>query len=89
MEDGTVTPTARRTGKLVVRRGALVSERKLSWIKARASVGNNACVELAEHDGMIVLRNSRDPDILLTFTRDEMRAFVRGVAAGEFDRLLD
>jgi uncharacterized protein DUF397 len=67
----------------------LVSERKLTWIKARASVGNNACVELAEHDGMIVLRNSRDPGILLVFTREEVRAFVRGAAAGDFDGLLD
>jgi hypothetical protein len=66
-----------------------VSERTLSWIKARASVGNNACVELAEHDGMVVLRNSREPEIVLVFTREEMRAFVHGAAAGEFDRLVD
>jgi Domain of unknown function (DUF397) len=66
-----------------------MSDRPLEWVKARASVGSNACVELAKWNGEIVLRNSRDPDILLTFTLAEMAAFVHGAASGDFDRLLD
>ena len=66
----------------------MASDRVLSWIKARASYGSNACVELAEDAGMVVLRNSREPSTVLTFTRAEMAAFVQGAAAGDFDRLL-
>jgi hypothetical protein len=38
---------------------------------------------------MILLRDSKAPDAgPLRYTPDELRAFVRGVAAGEFDRRL-
>ena len=61
------------------------------WVKSRLSNPSGNCVELAElseGDGVAV-RNSRDPDgPALIYTRAEIDAFVRGVAAGEFDRFL-
>ncbi len=46
------------------------------------------CVEVAAQDGMILLRDSREPHgSVLRYTADEWRAFVRGVRAGEFDDL--
>lgn len=44
-----------------------------------------SCVEVAPTaDGGAVLRDSKQPDVVLRFDRDEWSAFCRGVAAGEF-----
>jgi hypothetical protein len=60
------------------------------WIKASASISNGACVELAKIDGMIALRDSKDPGRAAHhYTRAEMIAFFDGVREGEFDHLLD
>lgn len=58
------------------------------WVKATASNTTNACVELAPHGELIALRNSREPDTILHFTKDEIQAFVSGARGGEFDRLV-
>ncbi len=58
------------------------------WVKSRLSNPSGNCVELAElRDGAgVAVRNSRDPDgPALIYTRAEIDAFVRGVAAGDFD----
>lgn len=61
------------------------------WRKATASGHDGGeCVETADlPDGTIGVRDSKlgDDSPVLTFTRDEMRAFVQGVRAGEFDDL--
>ena len=61
----------------------------LQWRKAAASSGNGTCVELAPgHTGVVFLRDSKDPKgPVLTFTRQEIAAFVDGVKSGEFDDL--
>jgi hypothetical protein len=45
------------------------------------------CVEVAlMDDGSVGVRNSNAPDAgMVTFTRAEIDAFVKGVQAGEFD----
>lgn len=46
------------------------------------------CVEVGQApDGTVVIRDSKDPHrtSALEFTREEWRAFVAGVRAGEFD----
>jgi hypothetical protein len=59
-----------------------------AWRKAQRSVGNGACVELARVNGMVAMRNSRDPDgPVLFYTPAEWHAFVREAKAGEFDDL--
>ena len=59
------------------------------WRKSSFSGGNGGtCVEVAEADGAILVRNSNRPDAgTLAFTRAEMSAWVKGCAAGEFDDL--
>jgi hypothetical protein len=37
-------------------------DRELQWRKARRSVGNGACVEVAPTNGHIAVRDSMDPD---------------------------
>ncbi len=62
----------------------------LRWRKSTASTGNGECVELAAlPDGRVAVRDSKDPDgAILRFTRAEMRAWLHGVRAGEFDDLM-
>jgi hypothetical protein len=66
-----------------------VAGEDLAWIKATHSVATGACVELAEDGPYVALRNSRDPDVVLHFTPEEISAFVEGAARGEFDRLFN
>jgi hypothetical protein len=66
-----------------------VAGEELTWVKARRSVATNACVELASDGEWIALRNTRDPDVVLRFTRAEIRAFLRAAEDGEFDQLVE
>ena len=62
--------------------------RGLAWRKAQCSVGNGACVELAPLNGMIAMRDSKDPDgPVLVYSSAEWHAFLIGAKAGEFDDL--
>jgi len=60
------------------------------WRKAQSSIGNGACVEAACVDGMVVVRDSKNPfGAILTYTPAEWHAFLDGVKKGEFDDLAD
>jgi hypothetical protein len=60
---------------------------ELEWFKSsRSGPWTDNCVETAKlPDGGMALRDSKDPDVVLRFTRDEWIAFVGGVNLGEFD----
>lgn len=61
----------------------------IQWQKSSYSGGNGPnCIELAHHDGSILLRESDTPGIVITTDRSKLAAFVREVKAGEFDHLL-
>jgi hypothetical protein len=46
------------------------------------------CVEVAELNGMIVIRDSKDlRGRMLHYTMEEWQAFIRGIKAGEYDDL--
>ena len=66
-----------------------MADTDLTWIKATASMGAGACVELADAGGSIRLRNSRHPDLEISYTKAEIIAFFAGVRAGEFDYLIN
>jgi uncharacterized protein DUF397 len=58
----------------------------LAWRKARLSVGDGACVELAPLGGKVAVRHSKDPDgPVLIYTAAEFHAFLDGAKKGEFD----
>jgi len=62
--------------------------RDLPWRRAQRSVANGACVELAPVNGMVAMRDSKDPDgPVLMYTATEWGAFLHGAKAGEFDDL--
>ena len=61
----------------------------LSWVKARASSHNGACVEIAAARGNIAMRDSKDPaGPVLVYTPAEFAAFLDGARNGEFDGFL-
>jgi hypothetical protein len=43
------------------------------------------CVEVARCPCGVRVRDSKDPDVVLTFTWDEWAAFIAGARDGEFD----
>lgn len=56
-----------------------------AWRKA-TFCQSGECVEVAQRDGRILLRDSKEPaGSVLHYTADEWRAFVSGIKAGEFD----
>jgi hypothetical protein len=45
------------------------------------------CVEVSAQDGMIILRNSKNPAAVVRYSGREWRSFLLGIKAGEFDDL--
>lgn len=61
----------------------------LTWRKSSFSGTNGgACVEVAQTDEGILVRNSKRPsEGTIAFTRSEVAAWIAGCKAGEFDDL--
>ncbi|MFF8566203.1 DUF397 domain-containing protein [Streptomyces albidoflavus] len=60
----------------------------IEWQKSSFSGGNGEnCVEVAHHEGAILLRESDQPDQVIATTPAKLAAFLAGVKAGEFDHL--
>ncbi|RSN14700.1 DUF397 domain-containing protein [Nonomuraea sp. WAC 01424] len=59
------------------------------WKKSPFSGGNGNCVELRRHNGMIEVRDSKDPaGPILSFTDSEILAFRHGLGSGAFDEIV-
>ena len=43
------------------------------------------CVEIAAKDGVVAVRDTKNPGHMLRFTTAEWEAFIKGVKIGEFD----
>ncbi|AEV85771.1 hypothetical protein ACWT_4749 [Actinoplanes sp. SE50] len=55
------------------------------WRKSTKSNANGGCVEIAQVDGFVAIRDSRNPDREpLIFDATEWDCFLDGVAKGEF-----
>ncbi|MGW2515213.1 DUF397 domain-containing protein [Streptomyces scopuliridis] len=62
---------------------------EIQWRKSSKSSDDedSNCLELAEHDGEILMRESDNPDVIIHTTRTKLRAFLDGAKEGEFDNL--
>ncbi|MCR8944266.1 DUF397 domain-containing protein [Streptomyces bacillaris] len=62
----------------------------INWQKSSFSGpdDNQSCIELAPVEGLIKLRESDDPGVIVTTSPAKLRAFLLGVKAGEFDHLI-
>jgi hypothetical protein len=45
---------------------------------------SGACIEVAKSGSNYLIRDSKNPDVELTFTTEEWAAFSTGVVAGDF-----
>lgn len=46
---------------------------------------SNGCVEVERGEQVVIVRNSTNPDVQVTFTTEEWRIFLQGVKADEFN----
>lgn len=60
---------------------------RAQWRKASKSIGQGACVEVADLGAQIAVRDSKDPNgPALVFTPAEWDSFLDGARKGEFNR---
>jgi hypothetical protein len=65
----------------------LGSETRAVWRKSSRSAADGDCVEIVVGRDVVAVRDSKDPDgVVLRFSGEEWRAFIRGVQRGVFDR---
>ena len=59
----------------------------MHWQKSSFSGGGDGadCMEVATDDGTIYLRESDNPEAVITTSPKKLKAFILGVKAGEFD----
>lgn len=61
---------------------------EIAWRVSRYSAGNGACVEIAPVKGIISVRDSKNPGgLVLAYTAETWRSFVRETKTGDFDYL--
>ncbi|MGW7443934.1 DUF397 domain-containing protein [Kitasatospora sp. NPDC054795] len=58
-----------------------------SWQKSSFSGDAANCIYLSGAGGTVRIRESDEPENVITATADALRALLRGVKAGEFDHL--
>ncbi|MFM9614941.1 DUF397 domain-containing protein [Streptomyces niveiscabiei] len=57
--------------------------------RSSTKLRGEACVEVAHHDGHILMRQSDNPTEVITTTPAKLAAFLAGAKAGEFDHFLN
>ncbi|GHJ39954.1 DUF397 domain-containing protein [Streptomyces sp. TS71-3] len=63
---------------------------EIRWQKSSFSGANGAdCMEIAHMDDRILVRESDDPDLIITTNPEKLRAFILGVKSGEFDHFVN
>jgi hypothetical protein len=64
--------------------------RSLRWRKARRSIGNGDCVEIAPTNGNVIFRDSKDPEgPVLSYPAGAFRSFLDSLKRDDPARLAD
>jgi hypothetical protein len=61
---------------------------ELDWQKSSFSSSGNNCVEVARGSDGMYIRESDNPDVVVTTTPAKLGALLKGVKADGFDRFL-
>ncbi|MFH8403721.1 DUF397 domain-containing protein [Streptomyces sp. NPDC018019] len=62
---------------------------EIQWRKSSKSTdAEDNCVEIAMHEGEILMRESDAPDAIVRTSRAKFRAFLAGAKEGEFDDMI-
>ncbi|CAL9296929.1 DUF397 domain-containing protein [Streptomyces sp. SudanB25_2051] len=62
---------------------------EIKWQKSSYSTDSEGnCLELAEHGGEILMRESDNPGVIVHTSREKLLAFLLGAKDGEFDNLI-
>lgn len=60
----------------------------LCWRKAHRSIANGDCVEIASAQGLIAVRDSKDPSgPIMRYDTSVWQSFLSGARSGKFDRI--
>lgn len=60
----------------------------IQWRKSSFSTNeDDNCIELAAHEGDILIREGDDPGVIVRTTPEKLHAFLKGVKGGQFDDL--
>lgn len=62
---------------------------QIQWQKSSFSGANGPeCIEIAHSGADLLMRESDNPDLIVSTTSEKFRAFILGVKAGEFDHFV-
>lgn len=61
---------------------------EIQWQKSSYSTDGEECVELASAAELVLVRESDGPNTIITSSQANLRAFMLGVKAGDFDHLI-
>jgi hypothetical protein len=59
------------------------SKKQPEWRRS-SRCGSAACIEVAKSGSRYLIRDSKNPDVELSFSAEEWAAFANGVEAGDF-----
>jgi hypothetical protein len=61
----------------------------IEWKKSSASNSQGNCLEMARQDaGIILIRESDEPNAIVATTPEKLAAFIEGVRRGDFDEFV-
>jgi len=64
---------------------AACAEVAMPEFKSASMCGIGACAEAAVSSDKVLMRQSENPDVVISLSSEEWSAFIAGVKAGEFD----
>jgi hypothetical protein len=62
---------------------------KYNWQKSSYSGDSSNCLNITAHNGTIKLRESDNPDVIITTTPEKLRALILGIKASQYDHLTE
>ncbi|MGW3042568.1 DUF397 domain-containing protein [Kitasatospora sp. NPDC001159] len=61
---------------------------QLNWQRSSFSGTNTNCLEIASEGDLVYIRESDNPDLVVTTTRTKLNAWILGAKDGEFDHFV-